>query len=186
MASMVGGLICIERRSLSTSPILRAARSGGAGRLAAGPSTVPALVLARRGGGQSQRRPGGAGSGGMHRLAVRGRGNHRGRLSGESPGPSQPTLWRRGVASDTPKPTAATRPSRASCSKTEICPRAGSRPRSCWSGGEDASLQGAGRPAHPVGGAHPRRAATITAGRRPKVRSATRRPRPLSPIPAWP
>ena len=84
----------------------------------------------------SQRRAGGAGSGGMHRLAVRGRGDHRGRVSGAS---GRASRHYGGAGSQASRQN---RPHRlpgccASCSKTEICPSPGSRRRSCWSGGND-------------------------------------------------
>jgi hypothetical protein len=49
--------------------------------------------------------------------------------------PSRPRRWRRGAASGEPRRTAATRVCYASCYRMAICPRAGSRRRSSWSGG---------------------------------------------------
>ena len=100
--------------------------------VAARPSTLP--PLAEPGGGRpSPGQAGGVGGGGLHRLAVRGRGDHLGRLCWRI-WPSLPTPWPRGDGNVTPKRTAPTLLCCASCSKTGICPRAGFHRRSYWSG----------------------------------------------------
>ena len=76
-----------------------------------------------------QRAAGGDGGGGLHRLALRGRGDRR-RPGSRRTSPSRPTRRRRGAASIAPRPIGPTPGCCASCCSVASCPSRGSRRRS--------------------------------------------------------
>ena len=125
--SMVCGLD-LHRGQITFDALAVRDRRGMAGPgLAAGPAAVPPLAEPRPG-RRGERRAGGGGGGGLHRVAVRGRGDHRRRLRGAS-GRAGRHPGARGRKHHAKTDRSDARLLRELLARRAICPSPGSRPR---------------------------------------------------------
>ena len=175
--SMVCGLD-LHRQQITFDALETASGEVWRGRVWQPDREVPALAVPRRRSSR-QRAAGGDGRGGLHRLALRGRGDHRGRVRSTSGGAGRHAgrVWPQAARQD--------RPLRRSAVARFVAvrrapPSRGSRRPLCWSGGNGCGCTSHWSINGGCGSSASTPSCSSTASPCPRHRSARRHPRPVT------